>query len=148
MPSIDDADAVWQYNLEYHITTVHPTAKLDLYSNLYEISRGEEVDLKTMSQIKEQPTASKTRNLEVYLRRAHNTVCITGRYLFVAYLNQEINSSTSIWHTIGLLPAKKLWKLRKMKKDQLSPRPFSRRRILKSINGKSCRRGCTKAGRK
>ena len=150
MPSIDNTDAVWKYNLEYHITTVHLTAKLDLYSNLHEISRGEKIGLKTMSQIKERSMASKTRSFEdVSISEEHTTqFAITGRYLFVAYLNQEISSSTSKWHTIGLLPAKKLWNWGRWRRINYLPDHFRGGEYWKSINSKSCRKECTKAGHK
>lgn len=95
----DEADAVWKYNLESHITTVHPTAKLDLYSDLYEISRGEHIGLKTLSQIKERSTALKSRNLEdVNISEEHTTQFAfrNFRYSFTAHLNT--NKLTQVPH--------------------------------------------------
>jgi hypothetical protein len=43
------AEFEWKYNLKAHISTVHPTATLSRYKSHYELAKGEEVALRTIS---------------------------------------------------------------------------------------------------
>jgi hypothetical protein len=53
------SDAVWKYNLLAHFKSVHPTATLEKYSSLAEISQLERTRLKQLFNAK--PRASKKK---------------------------------------------------------------------------------------
>ncbi|KAJ7506496.1 hypothetical protein B0H11DRAFT_1628302, partial [Mycena galericulata] len=52
-------DTVWKYNLQSHITRVHPTATLSRYKTDYELAEGEEIALKTISTTKRRSSKKK-----------------------------------------------------------------------------------------
>ena len=67
-------DAVWKYNLESHLKTVHPTANISEYRALYEISKSEIVALKNAFASKPRWTAKRIRSLvNINISEAHSS---------------------------------------------------------------------------
>lgn len=47
-PPVNDAPAIWRYNLYRHLTLAHPTADLDAYADLWTIQEEERADLRSV----------------------------------------------------------------------------------------------------
>jgi hypothetical protein len=68
------SDAVWKYNLESHLKTVHPTANISEYRTYYEISKSEFVALKNAFTSKPRWTAKRIRSLvNINISEAHSS---------------------------------------------------------------------------
>jgi hypothetical protein len=68
------SDAVWKYNLESHLKTVHPTASITQYKDLYEITKSESVALKRLFNSKPRWTAKRIRDLgNINVSEAHSS---------------------------------------------------------------------------
>jgi hypothetical protein len=75
------SNAIWKYNLQDHIASVHPTANVDEYKTLFEIEKAEKVLLKQKWQSKPRWTPRRFRNLgEINISEAHRAVLAT-RYV-------------------------------------------------------------------
>jgi hypothetical protein len=75
------SDAVWKYNLEAHLKTVHSTANISEYKAHYEISKSEQVALKAAFLSKPRWTAKRIRNLvNINVSEAHS-LRLSLRYL-------------------------------------------------------------------
>jgi hypothetical protein len=74
------SDAVWKYNLEVHLRTVHPTANIFEYKSLYEIGKSEWVALKKAFLSKPRWTAKRIRDLgHINVSEAHSSR-VASRY--------------------------------------------------------------------
>ncbi|KAJ7443766.1 hypothetical protein B0H11DRAFT_1931434 [Mycena galericulata] len=71
-------DTVWKYNLQSHITRVHPTATLSRYKTDYELAEGEEIALKTISTTKRR--SSKKKKVNFRISQEHSTEAALGEF--------------------------------------------------------------------
>ena len=81
------SNAVWKYNLETHLKTIHPTANTSEYAALYKISKSEFVSLKNLFNSKPQWTAKCIRDLgNVNISEAHSShVAVRPGYTYLFY---------------------------------------------------------------
>ncbi|KAJ7429017.1 hypothetical protein B0H11DRAFT_1946378 [Mycena galericulata] len=71
-------DTVWKYNLESHLSTVHPTANLSRFKSHYELAEGEEVALRTISTTKKR--SSKKKKINFRISEEHSTEAALGEF--------------------------------------------------------------------
>ncbi|KAJ7882459.1 hypothetical protein B0H13DRAFT_1629493, partial [Mycena leptocephala] len=68
------AEFEWKYNLKAHISTIHPTATLSRYRSHYELAKGEEIALRTISTTKKHKSSKKKISFHIqYLTGKRNT---------------------------------------------------------------------------
>jgi len=68
----DSADPVWKYNFRSHILTVHPTADIGQYKELYELDPHERASMKEL--FKAKPRRSKTKTVSgIKISDAHSS---------------------------------------------------------------------------
>jgi hypothetical protein len=73
------SNAIWKYNLQNHITTVHPTANIEEYKTLFEVSKFERVMLKQWWRAKPRFSPCRFRNLgDIHISDAH-CACLATR---------------------------------------------------------------------
>ncbi|KAJ6546314.1 hypothetical protein B0H10DRAFT_2202838 [Mycena sp. CBHHK59/15] len=72
------AEFEWKYNLKAHISTVHPTATLSRYKSHYELAKGEEVALRTISTTKKRKPSKK--KISFRISTEHSTEAALGEF--------------------------------------------------------------------
>jgi hypothetical protein len=72
------SNAVWKYNLRAHIETVHPTANIDEYKPLFEVSKDERILLKKRWTTKPRWTPRRFRDLgDISISESHRASLAT-----------------------------------------------------------------------